>query len=125
MTGLEGLRILLVDDEAEFTATLAERLKLRGIYSRVADCGESGLAALKEESFDAVLLDVMMPGIGGIETLRRIKEHNPGLTVILLTGYAGTKDGIAGMKEGARAYLNKPLNLQELLDILKEIKLNG
>lgn len=121
MTEKTGLKILLIDDEADFASTLADRLNLRGFSASVALDGESALARIRTESFDLTLLDVMLPGMHGIEVLRRIRESNPALPVILLTGQAGARDGIEGMKQGARAYLTKPVDLRELLDLFAEI----
>lgn len=112
-----GPAVLLVDDEAEFAATLAERLKLRHFAASVALDGESALKRLETEHFDLVLLDVMLPGMHGIEVLRRMRALRPDLSVILLTGQAGARDGIEGMKEGAKGYLTKPVDLHELLEL--------
>ena len=121
-----GPAVLLVDDEAEFASTLAERLNLRNFSASVALDGESALARLGKEHFDLVLLDVMLPGMHGIDVLKRIKDLSPELPVVLLTGQAGAKDGIEGMKQGARAYLTKPVDLRELLDVFESLeKENG
>lgn len=126
MTGQRSIRaILLVDDEAEFASTLAERLKLRGFSATVALDGENALKILETEPADLVLLDVMLPGMHGIEVLRRIRERLPELPVILLTGQAGAKDGIEGMKQGARGYLSKPVDLRELLELFDGIQQPG
>ncbi|MDL2286562.1 response regulator [Desulfococcaceae bacterium OttesenSCG-928-F15] len=117
----KALAILLVDDEAEFASTLAERLNLRDFNASVALDGASALARIASEHFDMVLLDVMLPGMDGIEILKRIREIKPELPVILLTGQAGTKDGIEGMKQGAKGYLIKPVDLGELLDLMAEL----
>lgn len=112
--------ILLADDEVEFVTTLAERLELRGITTRVAYDGKSALQEVVKHVPQAVVLDVMMPGISGLETLQRIREEHPKLPVILLTGQGRTRDGIEGMQLGASAYLMKPLDLQELMRTLEE-----
>lgn len=114
-----GKHILLIDDEVEFAATLAERLTLRGYTAIVAQDGEEGLARLEHDRFDFVLLDMLLPGIRGLDVLRRIRQTWPYLPVILLTGNATAKDGIQGMKEGARGYLMKPVDLQELLELIE------
>lgn len=125
MTQRTGLKILLIDDEGEFASTLAERLNLRGYSTSVALDGESALARIKTESFDLALLDVMLPGMHGIEVLRRIRECRPELPVILLTGRAGAKDGIEGMKQGAKGYLTKPVDLSELLALFATVHPGG
>ena len=125
MTEKTGLKILLIDDEGEFASTLADRLNLRGFSASVALDGESALARIQAEPFDLALLDVMLPGMHGIEVLRRIRESKPELPVILLTGQAGAKDGIEGMKQGAKGYLTKPVDLRELLDLFAELNPGG
>lgn len=112
--------ILLVDDEVEFISTLAERLEIRGIEARVAYDGEAALKAVAENEPQAMVLDVMMPGIKGLDVLQRVKEEHPRVQVILLTGQGKTRDGIEGMRYGAFAYLMKPLDLDELIATLGE-----
>lgn len=132
MTDGKKTAILLVDDEVEFASTLAERLNLRGYAASVAPDGESALVRLSAETGgtdgkdgpDLMLLDVRLPGMDGIEVLRRVKELRPALPVILLTGQAGAKDGIEGMKLGAAGYLSKPVDLQELLDLFATLGAN-
>lgn len=120
-----GPALLLVDDETEFVSTLAERLKLRGFSATVAFDGENALQLIARGHFDLILLDVMLPGLHGIEVLRRIREQNPALPVILLTGQAGAKHGIEGMKHGAKGYLSKPVDLRELLDLIESLTERG
>lgn len=112
--------ILLVDDEVEFVTTLAERLDLRGIAARVAHDGESALKAANQGEPHVMVLDVMMPGMKGIEVLQRVKEQHPAVQVVLLTGQGKTRDGIEGMRHGAFAYLTKPLDIEELIRTLSE-----
>jgi len=117
--------ILLVDDEVEFISTLAERLEIRGIAARVVHDGESALKAVAEDEPQAMVLDVMMPGMKGLDVLQRVREEHPAVQVILLTGQGKTRDGIEGMRYGAFAYLMKPLDLEELIHTLDEaIKAN-
>ncbi len=112
--------ILLIDDEQEFVTTLAERLDMRGFSTATAADGESGLAMIRETTWDVVILDLLMPGMSGLETLRHIREITPGLPVILLTGHGSTREGMEGMQLGAVDYLMKPLAIEELLEKLKE-----
>ncbi len=114
--------ILLVDDEVEFISTLAERLELRGLPARVAYDGEAALKAVADNEPEIMALDIMMPGIKGLEVLQRIKEEHPKIQVILLTGQGKTRDGIDGMRFGAFAYLMKPLDLEELIRTLHEAR---
>ena len=108
--------ILLVDYERGFVQILAERLKFRGFNVRIAFSGEEALERLKEEDADVVILDVRMPGIDGIGTLREIKIMWPLTEVILLTGHAATETAIEGVKGGAFDYLIKPAQIEELLE---------
>ena len=117
--------LLVVDDEEEFATTLAERLELRGITVRVAHDGETALQMVAEATFQAVLLDVLMPGMKGLDVLSRLRETHPTVPVILLTGQGTTLDGIDGMHRGAFAYLTKPVDLEELLRTLSEAMEHG
>ncbi len=114
------MNVLLVDDETEFVTTLAERLELRGMTVRTAADGESALAMVADAAPDIIVLDLMMPGIGGMETLKRIKTSHSEIPVILLTGRGSTKEGIEGMRQGAFDYMMKPINLDQLLVKLEE-----
>jgi DNA-binding response OmpR family regulator len=117
---MKNLKILLVDDEEEFVTTLAERLELRGLQARAALNGEDALQMIEEDIPRIVILDIMMPGIGGFEVLRRIKSQHPQIPVILLTGRGSAKEGIKGMQLGAFDYLMKPLNIEELIKKMQE-----
>jgi DNA-binding response OmpR family regulator len=114
------MRVLLVDDEEEFATTLAERLSMRGLDVETALDGESALELMDADPPDVVLLDVLMPGMGGLEVLRRIRSISPGTQVILLTGHGSTRDGMEGMRQGAFDYLMKPLKIEELVKKLEE-----
>jgi DNA-binding NtrC family response regulator len=113
-------RVLLVDDEEEFVSALSERLMLRGIEVDSALNGEEALARLVEKDFEVVILDVMMPGLSGLEVLKQIKSTHPDTQVILLTGHGSTREGIEGMRLGAFDYLIKPVDIDEMLTKMKE-----
>jgi len=117
---METIKVLLVDDEKEFVTTLAERLELRGIQALVATDGETALDMIETDPPRIVILDVMMPGIGGLEVLKRIKDQGLQLPVILLTGRGSTKEGIAGMQLGAVDYLMKPIDIEKLIKKMRE-----
>jgi DNA-binding response OmpR family regulator len=117
---MKNLKILLVDDEEEFVTTLAERLELRGLQARAALNGEVALQMIEADTPEIVILDVLMPGLGGLEVLRRIKAQHPKVPVILLTGRGSEKEGIKGMELGAFDYLMKPLNIDELIKKMQE-----
>ena len=111
----ENIRLLLVDDEDAFRGTIAKRLRRRGILAEEAASGEGCLSLLEQKPVDVVVLDVKMPGMNGIEVLRRVKERYPKTEVILLTGHASTQNGVDGIKSGAFDYLSKPIELEHLL----------
>jgi two-component system, OmpR family, response regulator CpxR len=107
-------KILLVDDEREFVQTLSERLLMRDLGSAVAYDGESALEVAREDEPDVMILDLKMPGIDGIEVLRRVKESQPEIEVIILTGHGSEADRDTCMRLGAFAYLQKPVDVEEL-----------
>lgn len=117
---MKDLKVLLVDDEVEFVATLAERLKLREIQARTAPDGKTALQMVQEEQPHVVVLDVMMPEMDGIETLKEIKKIAPLVEVILLTGYARLELALKGMELGAFDYLIKSIGIDELLYKLED-----
>lgn len=119
MMKMEKFAILLVDDKEEFVSALSNRLLLHGMEVHTATKGEDALAMLQEKTTDVVVLDVVMPGMDGLETLRRIKETYPHIQVILLTGHASTKEGIEGMRLGAFDYLMKPVDIEVLIAKMK------
>lgn len=113
-------KVLLVDDEREFVQTLSERLLMRDMGSTVAYDGESALAMVQEEEPEVMILDLKMPGIDGIEVLRRVKATRPDIEVIILTGHGSEVDRKTCLALGAFAYLQKPVNIDELSDTLKK-----
>lgn len=112
-------KILLVDDEREFVQTLSERLMMRDLGSAVAYDGESALEVAREDEPDVMILDLKMPGIDGIEVLRRIKKTQPEIEVIILTGHGSEADKTTCMQLGAFAYLQKPVDIDELSATIK------
>ena len=113
-------KILLVDDENEFADTLAERLHLRGYQAETASDGERALRSFEENHPDLVVLDLKMPGLGGMDVLKEMKKRDDTTPVILLTGHGSTKEGIEGMKQGAYDYLIKPINIDALIEKMDE-----
>lgn len=112
-------RILLVDDEREFVQTLSERLLLRDMGSAVAYDGETALELVGEDQPDVMILDLKMPGIDGIEVLRRVKETQPEMEVIILTGHGSDADREVCMELGAFDYLQKPVDIDKLSETIK------
>jgi signal transduction histidine kinase len=117
---IEEINALLVDDENDFRQILAKRLNRRGIRVREADRGEKALQMLAEMTADIVVLDVKMPGMNGIECLKRIKRKHPQTEVIMLTGHADIQGGVEGIKSGAFDYLSKPVELEHLVRKIKQ-----
>lgn len=114
------MRVLIVDDEEELVAALVERLELRNIEAIGVTNGHDALERIYEQSFDVMLLDVKMPGLGGLEVIKKVKEKWPGLEVILLTGHGSTRDAEEGMRAGAFKYIMKPVNIEDLVALLRE-----
>ena len=112
-------KVLLVDDEREFVQTLSERLLMRDVGSAVAYDGESALQMISQDEPEVMILDLKMPGIDGIEVLRRVKSTNPEIEVIILTGHGSETDRHICMDLGAFAYLQKPVDIQLLSETLE------
>jgi CheY-like chemotaxis protein len=115
-------KVLLVDDEREFVQTLSERLLMRDMGSAVAYDGESALSMINEDEPEVMILDLKMPGIDGIEVLRRVKQSRPEIEVIILTGHGSQADRKTCLDLGAFAYLQKPVDIDLLTDTLKKAK---
>jgi DNA-binding NtrC family response regulator len=115
-------RILLVDDEKDFLSVMSERMTNRGMDVTTAESAQEALRQVESGSFDAIVLDLMMPGVDGIETLKAIKQTRPELQVILLSGHATLEKGIEAMKLGALDFVEKPANIDELTARIKKAK---
>jgi len=113
-------KLLLVDDERQFAQTLSDRLHLREIGSVIAYDGESALDIIREDEPDVMILDLKMPGIDGIEVLKRVKQTNPKIEVIILTGQGSEADREQCMNLGAFAYLEKPVDVNVLSETIKK-----
>jgi DNA-binding NtrC family response regulator len=109
------VRVLLVDDEVDFLDVLAERLRLKGFTVVATAGGEAALEALETQSFDAIVLDMAMPGMDGIETLERLLEQNRDRQVILLTGRATLQQAATAIRLGALDLLEKPADMETLV----------
>jgi DNA-binding NtrC family response regulator len=112
--------VLLVDDEVDFVEVLAERLEARGLAVETAENGEVALEKAAQRPFDAILLDMAMPGMDGIETLKQLLKINPDLQVILLTGRATLGQAVEAMKLGALDFLEKPADIGTLVEKIEE-----
>lgn len=115
---MDTLRVLIVDDEDDFRETIVKRLNARKILAEGAASGIKALELLENKDYDVIVLDVKMPDMDGIETLRHIKKLKPEIEVIMLTGHASVEFGLKGMQLGAFDYVMKPAPLNELLDTI-------
>jgi DNA-binding NtrC family response regulator len=114
----EKLKVLLVDDEKEFVDSLSERLALRNLSPDVAHDGERALQAVEDEEPDVMVLDLRMPGVDGIEVLRKVREDHPGVAVVVLSGHGTEADRKEALRLGASAYLKKPVDVDQLVGVL-------
>ncbi|HKZ57381.1 MAG TPA: response regulator [Thermodesulfovibrionales bacterium] len=114
--------VLLVDDEEQFLKVFSQRLEGKGLKVDTSTTGEEALKKVKGKDFDAIILDLVMPGMSGIETLKRIRSENPDLQIILLTGHATVEKGVEAMKTGAVDFLEKPADLNKILEKVAEAK---
>lgn len=112
--------LLLVDDEERFLSTTKTLLEKRGVTTYTAPGGAEALNLLREKRVDVVVLDVKMPGMDGVETLRRIKREYPLIEVIMLTGHASVESAVDGLKLGAFDYVMKPCNVPDLMEKISE-----
>ena len=115
-------KLLLVDDEEDFILPLAERLRLRNYDTRVATSGEAALSEIQKERPDIVLLDLKMPVMGGLEILEKIKTKNSAIEVIMLTGQGDDQSWEEGLNAGATDYIVKPIDIEDLMDKLQDIR---
>ena len=113
-------KILLVDDEQDFLDALSERMRARGMDVVMFSSVQDALATAEKGNFDAVVLDLKMPGMDGLEALRILKEKDPKLQVILLTGHATVQQGVEAMKRGALDLLEKPTDIETLTEKIKQ-----
>ncbi|MEM5789059.1 MAG: response regulator [Syntrophobacteraceae bacterium] len=113
--------VLIVDDELPFVETLTKRLTKRNVHILSASSGPDALDVLaREPAIDLVILDVKMPGMDGIQTLRQIKATHPRVEVVMLTGHAAMETALEGMRLGALDYLTKPCSIDQIMEKLSE-----
>ena len=112
-------RVLLVDDEEEYLEIMSERMRARDIEVTTSTSARAALDMIATESFDAVIMDFMMPEMNGIEALKAIKEKNPEMQIILLTGHATIEKTVEAMKAGAMDLIEKPADLDALSEKIK------
>jgi len=107
-------KVLLVDDEVEFLEIMSERMEARGMAVTTCTSAEEAVEIIKTETFDAIILDFMMPGMDGFQALKEIKSKRPESQIILLTGHATVEKGVEAMKMGATDFLEKPADIEAL-----------
>ncbi len=115
------LNLLIVDDERAIREACREVAQSLGFSAQIADSAEQAYRVLEMQTFDAVLLDLRLPGVGGIDALRRIKERRPDAVVIVVTGYGTVQSAVQAMKHGAYDFVTKPFSVDELKLLLERV----
>ena len=111
--------VLVVDDEEMMRAMLGRELPRLGFRVTTAESGEEGLRRVQDDEFAVAVVDILMPGLDGLETLKRLHQESPGTEIVLLTGHGTIEGAVAGMRAGAYDYLTKPCRLSELSAVLR------
>ncbi len=117
---MKEFKVLMVDDEEDFVTTLAERMEMRDMRPDIALNGEQALQSVEEDVPDVMVLDLKMPGIDGMEVLRRVRKAYPAVQVVILTGHGSEVDEAEAKRLGAFAYLQKPVDMEKLVRTLKD-----
>lgn len=120
MTEQLNARVMLVDDEQDYLDALSARLEMRGMKVTAVSRGQEAVDIASDKKFDVILLDLAMPGMDGLETLKRIKENDPDAEIIILTGHGSVKAGVEAMKLGAEDFMEKPVRFEQLLTRIEE-----
>lgn len=115
-------RVLLVDDEVNFLEALAERMRMRGLEVTCAKSGKEALTAVEGAAFDAVVLDLAMPGLDGLETLRRLRQMQPELQVMILSGRATVQTAVEATRLGATDIFEKPTDVDTLVQRIRSAR---
>ena len=111
---MEKIKVMLVDDEEDFVTTLSKRIQRQNFRSSIAFTGEQALQTIDDQVPDVMILDLKMPGMDGMEVLRRVKKAYPKVQVIILTGHGSEADKKEALFLGAFVYLQKPVRIDEL-----------
>ena len=117
---MQEFKVLMVDDEEDFVKTMAERLEMRDVSPDIALTGEQALERVADDIPDVMVLDLKMPGIDGMEVLKRVRKAYPQVQVVILTGHGSEKDEAEARRLGAFAYLQKPVDMEKLVKTLRE-----
>jgi len=121
---MKDIKVLLVDDEQKFVDALSERLQMRDMVNETVYDGEEALSFVDDKEPDVMVLDLKMPGIDGMEVLRRVKKKFPAIQVIILTGHGTDRDEEESRRIGVYDYLNKPVDIEVLVSRIKAAHLN-
>ena len=116
---MHKIKVLLVDDEEDYVRTMAERMQMRDVGSRIALNGEEALQMVEEDPPDVMVLDLRMPGINGMEVLERVKNEHPNVQVVILTGHGSEQDEKEARRLGAFHYIQKPADINHILDVIR------
>jgi DNA-binding NtrC family response regulator len=117
---MKDMKMMLVDDEERFLSTTRKLLEKKGYGVLTANSGSEALDLLRTQNIHVVILDVKMPGMDGMATLKEIKRQFPMIEVIMLTGHGTVESAVEGLKSGATDYLTKPADIEELIDKAEE-----
>jgi len=117
---MKEFKVLMVDDEEDFINTVAERMRMRDLSPELALSGEQALERVEDDIPDVMVLDLKMPGIDGMEVLRRVRKAHPRVQVVILTGHGSEKDEAEARRLGAFAYLQKPVDMEKLIKTLRD-----
>ncbi len=121
---MDKFKALLIDDEEELVTTLVERLGYRGIEAEYSLDGYDALAKMRTGNYDVVVLDLKLPGLGGLEVLNRLNKDYPNTPVLLITGHGSPENEFETKPEGVFDYLVKPVSLEYLITKMKEALVN-
>ena len=116
----QSLKVLIVDDEVDLSATLVERLDIRGFDAVAVETGAQALQQVQENKFDVIVLDIKLKGEDGVDVMKQIKQIKQNLPVILLTGHMSKESNEEGLKAGAIDYIIKPIDIEDLVIKLRE-----
>ena len=116
---MHKIKVLLVDDEEEYVRTMAERMEMRDVSSRVALNGNEALQMIDDEAPDVMVLDLRMPGIDGMEVLEQVKKEHPNVQVVILTGHGSELEEKEARRLGAFQYLQKPADTNQILSVIR------
>ena len=122
---MSAMRILLVDDEVIFARNMAKLLAFRGYQVKAVHNGQSAIAEIEQAPYDVVVLDLKMPGMDGLATLREIKKLGLFTETLILTGHGSIDSALEAVKLGAYDYLTKPCQIEELVAKIQAVKRSG